>query len=30
VLLPLDGRGHSSVSDPSRWKNYLEELLQAH
>ena len=29
VLLPLDGRGHSSVSDPSLWKNYLEELLQA-
>ena len=29
VLLPLDGRGHSSVSDPSLWKKYLEELLQA-
>jgi homoserine O-acetyltransferase/O-succinyltransferase len=29
ILLPLSGRGHGSVSDPSRWKNYLEELLQA-
>ena len=29
VLLPLIGRGHSSVYDPSLWKNYLEELLQA-
>jgi homoserine O-acetyltransferase/O-succinyltransferase len=28
VLLPLSGRGHSSGYDPSRWKNYLEELLQ--
>jgi homoserine O-acetyltransferase len=29
VLLPLSGRGHSSGYDPSLWKNYLEELLQA-
>jgi homoserine O-acetyltransferase len=29
VLLPLTGRGHSTVGDPSRWKKYLEELLPA-
>ncbi|MFI5110086.1 MAG: LysE family transporter [Terriglobales bacterium] len=29
VLLPLTGRGHRTVGDPSLWKKYLEELLQA-
>ena len=29
VLLPLTGRGHRTVADPSLWKKYLEELLQA-
>lgn len=29
VLLPLTGRGHRTVGDPSRWKKYLEELLSA-
>jgi hypothetical protein len=29
VILPLSGRGHSSAYDPSLWKNYLDELLQA-
>jgi homoserine O-acetyltransferase len=29
VLLPLTGRGHRTVSDPSLWKKYLEESLQA-
>ena len=28
VLLPLTGRGHLSVSDPSLWKQYLKELLE--
>jgi len=29
VLLPLSGRGHGTVGDPTLWKQYLEELLQA-
>jgi len=28
VLLPLTGRGHRTVGDPARWKQYLEESLQ--
>jgi homoserine O-acetyltransferase/O-succinyltransferase len=29
VLLPLSGRGHGTVGNPTVWKQYLMELLQA-
>ncbi|HYY68301.1 MAG TPA: alpha/beta fold hydrolase [Terriglobales bacterium] len=28
VLLPLSGRGHATVGDPTVWNHYLQELLQ--
>jgi len=28
ILLPLTGRGHRTVGDPARWRQYLEESLQ--